>query len=115
MSGTDLGNFGERTILGVHLKTARLRSAHCAAKYCIDNAAVTCNYDSLAKVLINDGIDRRVHTLMKLSDGFAAREKLGVRVATPVGRTMPTNKLHVREPVTFWAWVVLPESWINID
>ena len=47
---------------------------------------------------------------MKLGDGLATWEKFGVGIAAPVWGTVASNKFREREPVAFWARVVLAEG-----
>ena len=76
---------------------------------------MTGNYHGLAKVLRNNGIQPRVHPLMKLGDGLATWEKLGVGIAAPIWGAMTSNKFRKGKPIAFGAWVVLAESSVDVD
>jgi hypothetical protein len=111
----NLCNLGKRTVFGVHLECASLWSTHGSSKNRVNHASMTRDYHGLAKVLRNNGVQPRVHPLMKLGNGLATREKLGMRIAAPVWGAMTPNKYCKCKPVTFGAWVVLAESSVNID
>ena len=52
---------------------------------------------------------------MKLSNGLSTGEELGVRIGTPVGRSMPTNEFVKCQSVALWSRIVLTKIGIDID